>query len=384
LVQLFEELYFSSFRNRCSSSNIALNTPFALQSEASVAADDAQSKIKKLHNIIKKLHNNDGLTEAEKRLLFFTSVQDYAYLLDQAAYERKAEQHELDKRKVEALEQWLQLQQQQEPQKPEPDNKLAFTKDELDNYVAHRKEGLAVKSHDWINRASHALWDCTTGEISQTSMSALRTFVLGKYPSVGAEKIALGFATAFLKYLSKIRFDARYLTYSTFLELPKTVRVRKAITERIVTKADISVVFKRIEACAERGEINAPKARNYRAFARMASYTGLRPSTLQRLTVGQFRAALNEEKHVAHVLAQQEKSRVEHYVPLHPSVVNAVHEVLTHDFSKKDDAKPFFMYHSFNKWLLHQKIPLHASGMLRKLIYGSVTSASSPNNLAIL
>ena len=101
------------------------------------------------------------------------------------------------------------------------------------------------------------------------------------------------------------------------------------------------MLFKRIEACAERGEISAPKARNYRAFARMASYTGLRPSTLQRLTVGQFRAALNEEKPVVHVLAQQEKSRVEHYVPLHPSVVTAVDEVLTHDFSEKDDANNF-------------------------------------------
>ena len=72
---------------------------------------NSQSKIKKLHNIIEKLHNNDELTEAEKRLLFSTSMQDYAYLLDQAACERKVEQHKLDKRNVEALEQWLQLPQ---------------------------------------------------------------------------------------------------------------------------------------------------------------------------------------------------------------------------------------------------------------------------------
>jgi integrase len=341
---------------------ISLNTPFFLHSEARIVSDYDRSKEK-------KLHNSDGGDKPEEsgsflawanRLMNEDFEGNYPVYLEslRKASEWASERRDLDKRKVEALEQWLQLHQQQEQQKPEPDNKLSFTKDELDNYVAHRKEGLAVKSHDWINRASRALWDCTTGEISQTSMTALRTFVLGKYPSVGADKIALGFATAFLKHLSKIRFDARYLTYSTFLELPKTVRVRKAITERIVTKADISVLFKRIEACAERGEISAPKARNYRAFARMASYTGLRPSTLQRLTVGQFRAALYEEKPVVHVLAQQEKSRVEHYVPLHPSVVNAVDEVLTHDFSEKDDAKPFFMWHSFGKWLLRQKIPL--------------------------
>jgi len=168
-------------------------------------------------------------------------------------------------------------------------------------------------------------------------MGALRTFVLEKYSSVQVHKIVLGFATAFLKNLSKTRFNANYLSFAVFLDLPKTVRVRKAITERIVTRADIALLFKRIESCAENGKINAQKARNYRAFGLLASYTGLRPSTLQRLTVGQFKAALNEEKPVLHVLAEQEKSRVEHYVPLHPLVVNAISDVLFYDFGEKDD-----------------------------------------------
>jgi hypothetical protein len=76
------------------------------------------------------------------------------------------------------------------------------------------------------------------------------------------------------------------------------------------------------------------------------------------LTVGQFRTALNEEKPVLHVLAEQEKNRVEHYVPLYPSVVRAINEVLTHDFGEKDANKPFFMFNSFEKWLERQKIPL--------------------------
>jgi hypothetical protein len=76
------------------------------------------------------------------------------------------------------------------------------------------------------------------------------------------------------------------------------------------------------------------------------------------LTVGQFRTALNEEKPVLHVLAEQEKNRVEHYVPMHPSVVEAINEVLAQDFDENDDAKPFFMFHSFEKWLERQRIPL--------------------------
>gem|GEM_PF-2083020 len=69
----------------------------------------------------------------------------------------------------------------------------------------------------------------------------------------------------------------------------------------------------------------------------------MRPITIQRLTSGQFRTALNEEKPVLHVLAEQEKSRVEHYVPLHPSVVRAISEVLAHDFGEKDGREAFLM-----------------------------------------
>ncbi|HEY5140141.1 MAG TPA: hypothetical protein VIJ25_12615 [Methylococcales bacterium] len=116
---MLEKLCFSPFWNRCSSGNIALKAPFFLQSEASIETDDAQSKIKKLHNIVEKLHNNNELTEAEKQLILTTSVQDYAYLLNQ-----EAEKHAAEGRQ------------------------LTFTKDELDQYVAHRKEGLAEKSLD--------------------------------------------------------------------------------------------------------------------------------------------------------------------------------------------------------------------------------------------
>jgi integrase len=100
------------------------------------------------------------------------------------------------------------------------------------------------------------------------------------------------------------------------------------------------------------------KMRNYRAFTLLAAYTGLRPSTIQRLTFGQFQTALNEEKPVLHVLAEQEKNRVEHYVPLHPSVVAAISNVLKHDFGENDDVKPLFLFNSFEKWLERQKIPL--------------------------
>jgi integrase len=232
-----------------------------------------------------------------------------------------------------------------------------FTQDALNQYVSYRNEGLAKKSTDWINRASQALWESTQGEISHQTMTSFRTYVLSRYSSVDAHRKVLGFAAAFLKYLAQVRVDPRYLSFTLFLERPKTITAKKALTERIITREDIKTVFQRIAAKEEKGT-DPSKIRNYRAFTLLASYTGLRPSTIQRLTVGQFRTALNEEKPVLHVLAEQEKNRVEHYVPLHPSVVSAVKEVLAHDFGEKDDDKPFFIFNSFEKWLERQKIPL--------------------------
>ena len=194
--------------------------------------------------------------------------------------------------------------------------KFSFMLDELDAYVTYRSEGLAKKSQDWVKRASQALWESTRGEISQTSMAALRTFTLDKYSSIDSHRKVLGFTTAFLKHLAKTRFDPRYQSFDLFLEPPKTVRGRKAITERIVTREDIVQALGRVDAAEREGNVTPSKVR------------------------------------------EQEKNRVEHYVPLHPVVEGAISAVLTHDFEGTDDDKPLFMFNSFEKWLERQKIPL--------------------------
>jgi integrase len=237
------------------------------------------------------------------------------------------------------------------------DLKRSFTQVELDAYVAYRSEGLAKKSKDWIARSSEALWESTGGEISHQTMTGFRTFVLEKYKSADSHSKVLGFASGFLNFLAQRNIDPSYLSFRLFLERPKTVKVKKALTERIVTRGDISAVFQRITAAEKKGT-NPSKIRSYRAFTLLAAYTGLRPSTIQRLTVGQLRTALKEERPVLHVLAEQEKNRIEHYVPLHPSVVSAISDVLKHDFDENDDAKPLFLFNSFEKWLERRKIPL--------------------------
>jgi hypothetical protein len=53
----------------------------------------------------------------------------------------------------------------------------------------------------------------------------------------------------------------------------------------------------------------------------------------------------------AYVLSEQEKNRIEHYLPLHPSVIGAINDVLMHDVDEKDDAQLFFMFNSFQNWI---------------------------------
>ena len=85
--------------------------------------------------------------DAEKRVIASTSLQDVFIKQALEAETHETEKQDLERRKVEALERRVQL--QQERQHVEPNDRLSFTKDELDQYVAHRKEGLAEKSLDW-------------------------------------------------------------------------------------------------------------------------------------------------------------------------------------------------------------------------------------------
>ena len=98
-------------------------------------------------------------------------------------------------------------------------SELSFSKSELDGYVVWKKERLAQKSKDWINRASQVLWDCTHGDVSEETMTRLRTFILNKYSSEYSHREAVGFAVAFLKRLSKTRAEP---LFNSFTVCPRT------------------------------------------------------------------------------------------------------------------------------------------------------------------
>ena len=266
---------------------------------------------------------------------------------------------------------------------------LSFTFSELDEYATHRSEGLADKSQDWIIRASQALWESTKGEISHQSVTALRTFALEKYQSADSHSKVLSFARSFLKFLATTKAEPRYQTFAPYLELPKTVKERKSVTSRIVTKEDINNGLQHVAKAERGGKISPERAAQYSALVLFGAYAGQRSeATMAKLTVGQFREAMAADKPVLLVESSQDKVRMSHYVPLHSRVVEALKPLLV----GRDDDELMFTHSSFLQWTKRQKIPMShfkghfVLGDLRKFAeqYGDIIQWDESNRAYIL
>ena len=232
---------------------------------------------------------------------------------------------------------------------------LSFTLEELNSYLEYRKTGLTKKSQDWIERAAKAFWHYTNGIINNNNLDLLRINTLDKYQCEDSKSKTLAFAVAFLRYLTKTRLDNRYNAFSIFLERPKTLKHRKRVTSRIITKRDIEHILEHIKTAESDGRLSIYRAQQYTAFTLFGAYTGQRSNaTMSKLLVEQFREALQLEKPVVHVNASQDKIKMEHYVPLHPHVVEALKLLL----DGRADDELMFEYNSFAMWVKREKIPL--------------------------
>jgi len=232
---------------------------------------------------------------------------------------------------------------------------LACTKQEFKSYTELRLAGISKTSVLWMKICSKTFWDNTRGVVSKDRCDALRAHLSARYTDIWAPRKVMNFATAFLKYLAKTHFDTCYQAFELFLEMPKGSKVREHVTSRIVTTADVENVLHSIKISFENGEINADHYLNYQALVLFGAYAGQRPqATTARLTVGQFRKAINEKKPVLDVLREQDKICMQHYCPLHPQVVSVITSLL----DGRHDEKSMFKQLSFDRWLRQQKIML--------------------------
>ncbi len=165
----------------------------------------------------------------------------------------------------------------------------------------------------------------------------------------------LTFAKGFLKYLTKTKLDSRYYAFEMFLDRPKALKERKNVTTHIVTKEHIEIILAYIQKAHHEGRISHYRAQQYTAFVLFGAYTGQRSmATMKKLTVGQFKDAIKKEKPVLHVKSSQDKIRMEHYVPLHQQVVQALAPLV----EGRGDDELMFGYHSLWMWVKREKIPL--------------------------
>ncbi|MFZ0011285.1 MAG: hypothetical protein WAL97_05200 [Halobacteriota archaeon] len=266
---------------------------------------------------------------------------------------------------------------------------LPFTQEELLSYAERRKYGLSEYSVDWIDRSQKVVWDCTKGLITKETVEQLRLFVLSKYQSEWSHNKVLSFAKAFLKYLTKVRLDTRYHAFEVFLERPRTIKNRNNVTNRIVMKGDIENVLAHIYNVERKGHINRYRGQNYTAFVMFGAFTGQRSlSTISKLTIGQFREALQSDKPCIEVQSSQDKIKMQHYVPLHPQVIQAIEPLV----DGRNDDEPLFEYNSLEAWVRRQQIPLSRTkgnfvlGDLRKFAeqYGDIIQWYQSNRAYIM
>ena len=266
---------------------------------------------------------------------------------------------------------------------------LFFEKKELLSYVKARTPGLSDKTIYRIERAAATFWDITNGTISKKHMDTLRQSVLKKYDIEDSKSKMLAFTKAFLKYLTKTRLDTNYQAFEVFLDRPKALKEQKRVTSRIITKNDIENILAYIKKSQSEGRISDNRALQYNAFVIFGAYTGQRSlATTSRLTIGQFKDALKSENPVLCVKSSQDKIKMEHYVPLHKQVIEAIQPLL----DRRDNNEFMFEYNSFNQWIKRQKIPLSriaghfVLGDLRKFAeqHGDVIEWNESNRSYIL
>ncbi|MGA3358746.1 MAG: hypothetical protein ABSC87_00835 [Halobacteriota archaeon] len=210
-----------------------------------------------------------------------------------------------------------------------------------------------------MNKAAEIVWKHTHGTVSKETIDAVRNFTLTKYTCVYSKRKVLYFTKGLLKYLAKTTFDMRFQAFELFLEMPKTLKTRKHVTSRIITKEDVENVLKAIELSYSVGRIDDYHRLNYKALTLFGAFTGQRPlATIARLTVGQFREAVKTKKPAVDVLPWQDKIRMQHYCPLHPQVVEAMIPAL----EDRPDDEFVFQQLSFQEWLKHTGVRLLNSG----------------------
>jgi hypothetical protein len=221
-------------------------------------------------------------------------------------------------------------------------------------------------------------------------MTTLRNYTLTQFTSTDSWGKVLNFTRAFLKYLSKLHLDPSYQNFTLFLDMPKSRKDRKTVTSRVVTVSEISQVVNGIIGAYEKQFLTYESMINYVGITLFGAYSGQRvDATTSKITVSQLKTALQSTPCVLHVTPDQDKIRMEHWVPIHPDL----RAILAKMIDNKTDHAKAFGFVGYQLWLKRNHIPLsRATGEhfvpsdLRKFAeqYGDIIEWNQSNRAYIL
>ncbi len=154
--------------------------------------------------------------------------------------------------------------------------------------------------------------------------------------------------------------NPKILSYHSIFERPKNRQPIKLLTSRIIVQEDIQ---KALAAINHDPELSDAKKLNYHTSILFLSYSGQRTITASRLTVSQFKTALEQNPPVLTVNAEQDKIRMEHYVPIHPVLIPLIEKVIT----GKTNEDLVFDYLGLQRWLKYHPISMsHTRGKMQQ------------------
>ena len=209
---------------------------------------------------------------------------------------------------------------------------------------------LSKKSYNWIHKILIDFYTFSEGNVEKTRLIDYAQYLFTKYPAYSSRHKHFVYIRNFITYLSRTRDEPTLSLLLVYFEMPKVRREVKLLTSRIITRDDVRNALSVIHHSA----LPEKAKQNYCCAILFLAYSGQRVITACRITVGQFRDALNQSLPVLTVYAKQDKIRLEHYVPLHPLII----QNLLYAIEGRSSDECLFSYEGLKQWLSRNPVPL--------------------------
>jgi integrase len=235
---------------------------------------------------------------------------------------------------------------------------VMFSKSDIEQYMSLKCYALSKKSYNWINKILHDFYQFTHGILEKVRLIEYAQHLFMKYPSYSTRHKHFVYIRNFIKYFAQTRDDQQISALLLYFEMPKIRREVKLLTSRIITLEDVNKALLAIK----QSSLTDLKRQNYLCTILFLAYSGQRVITACRITVGQFQEALNHNPPMLIVRAEQDKIRLEHYVPLHPVII----PYLTEAIEGKGSDQFLFNYEGLKQYLSRHPVNLiHTKGDLQ-------------------